>query len=514
MKLFIKFALVQFTMLFLLAAAMATDDLQSEPSQEVLSAMSGIAGNAIVNNHASEYLEDLSDNVGGRVTGTPQSQQAIVWALEKMRSIGLENVHAEPFQLSRGWQRVSASAQLTSPIHRQLVVSSIGWFGSTPSGGVDGDVVPVNIYQKKQELTDNFERWTGKILLFVAQGESPSSFDDSLQRFATLSDFIRKAAAAHPLAMIVHQGDWKHVGMNLTHTGAWNFDTYLDVPVVSMTAEDRSQIERFLAHKKIVHLLLDVHNQISSGPVASSNVAGEIRGTTNPKEIVLLGAHLDSWDLAQGATDNGVGVAATLGAADAIISSGRRPKRTIRFVLFTGEEQGLVGSLAYVKSHSADISNYLAAMVLDNGQGPIVKLNLAGRNKLIPTFATMARSLRGLEQLGVDDKVMFNTDCGPFTLSGVPGINLEQESPEYEFTHHSEADTLDKIEPDVLARNAAVMALTAFWIADQPERLDMTWSRQQTAQMLTNKKLDTGLRQLGLWGFDDLQTTRKADKPK
>jgi Zn-dependent M28 family amino/carboxypeptidase len=179
--------------------------------------------------------------------------------------------------------------------------------------------------------------------------------------------------------------------MNLTHTGVLSFDPYFDIPVVSMTAEDRSQMERFLEHKRTVHLKLKVQNEATSGPVESGNVVGEIRGTQNPEQVIVLGGHLDSWDLAQGSTDDGTGVATTLGAAEAIMASGQRPKRTIRFVLFTGEEQGLLGSFAYVKIHNDDIPNHLAAIILDNGQGPVVELNLGGRDDLIAVFREVCR---------------------------------------------------------------------------------------------------------------------------
>jgi hypothetical protein len=458
-----------------------------ESSKESLSAVIAIAGNGMMNSHPYEYLEDLSDNIGGRVTGTPQAQQAIDWASKKMKAIGLENVHVEKWQILHGWKRVSAAARLSSPISRSLTVTSMGWVASTPAGGVDADVVPVNIYQMKQELAENTPKWAGKILLFVAKGDAPPP-SDAIQRFVAFGDFIKKTALAHAAAVILRQGSWEIAGMNLTHTGVLGFGSYFDIPVVSMTAEDRSQLERFLDHKQTVHLNLQVQNETTSGPVESGNVVGEIRGTQNPEQVIVLGGHLDSWDLAQGSTDDGVGVATTLGAAEAIVASGQRPRRTIRFVLFTGEEQGLLGSFAYVKTHHDDIANHIAAIVLDNGQGPIVKLNLGGMNDLIPVFETLVGSLRAFGNIGVNDKINFDTDCGPFTLAGLPGINLEQDSPQYKFAHHSEADTLDKVEPDLLIRNATVMAVTAFWIADRRDRVATAWSREKTAQMLVDKK--------------------------
>ena len=292
-------------------------------------------------------------------------------------------------------------------------------------------------------------------------------------------------------------------GMHLTHTGALGFDTYYDLPVVSMIAEDQEQLERFLDHGKTVRVKLDVQNRVS-GPVESANVVGEIPGTEHPEQVVVIGGHLDSWDLAEGSTDDGVGVATTLGAAEAIIKSGQRPRRTMRFVLFTGEEQGLLGSLAYTKTHKDEMKNHVGAVILDNGQGPVVSLNLGGRDDLVAAVKKFTDSVKAFGEVKVDDRTVFGTDAGPFILQGLPGINMGQDSPEYKYTHHSAVDTFDKVKPDLLTRDSTLMALTAFWIADRPERLASPWSPQQTAAMLTKKHEDTVLKMFGMWPFGDM----------
>jgi len=274
--------------------------------------------------------------------------------------------------------------------------------------------------------------------------------------------------------------------------------------VVSMTAEDQSQLERFLDQGKTVRLKLNVQNRVTSGPMDSANVVGEIRGTEYPEQVVVVGGHLDSWDLAQGATDDGCGVATTLGAAEAIAASGFKPKRTIRFVLFTGEEQGLLGSLAYTKTHKSEMANHVAAVILDNGQGPVVSLNLGGRKDLVPAVEKFADSVKSFGELKVDDRAVFGTDAGPFVLAGLPGINMGQDSPEYRYTHHSVVDTFDKVKPDLLTRDATLVALTSFWIASRPERLASPWPPEKTAKMLVEKKQDKFLKAIGLWSFGDL----------
>ena len=250
-----------------------------------------------------------------------------------------------------------------------------------------------------------------------------------------------------------------------------------------------------------VRLKINVQNRVTPGPVDSANVVGEIRGTENPEQIIVVGGHLDSWDLASGATDNGCGATTTLGAAEAILKSGYKPRRTIRFVLFTGEEQGLDGSFAYAKMHHAEMANHVAAVILDSGQGPVIGLQLGGRDDLVPAAESFANSLQAFGEIKVDDEVEFGTDTGAFILAGLPGINLNQDSPDYKYTHHSPVDTFDKVKADILDRNATIMALTAFWIADRAQRFASPWAPEKTAQMLVDKHQDGFLKAFNIWPF-------------
>jgi Zn-dependent M28 family amino/carboxypeptidase len=502
-------------MLVFVSVALWGDSSSTEPSSPAedgtLPALTAIAGKGMMSCHAYEDLEELSDQIGGRVTGSPEAAQAVAWGLAKMRALGLENVHAEKWMLSRGWTRLSAEAELLAPIHRRLIVTSLGWVGSTPAGGAEAEVITVNRNQLEEEMKNHASQWAGKVLLMVRKGEAPQ---ERWGEFAKFETFLKTAYAAHAVAIIGGQGGSKSAGMHLTHTGALGFDQYYDIPVVSMTAEDQDQLERFLDQHKTVRIKIDIQNRVTSGPVESANVVGEIRGSEHPEQIIVVGGHLDSWDLAEGTTDDGMGVATTLGAAEAILSAGTKPRRTLRFVLFTGEEQGLLGSLAYTKTHKSEMANHVAAVILDNGQGPVVKLNLGGRKDLIPAVQKFAEAVKSFGELGVDDGLMFGTDTGSFTLEGLPGINMDQDSPEYRYTHHSEVDTFDKVKPDILTRDATLVALTAFWIADRPERLATPWPPEQTAKMLVEKKQDELLKVFGLWPFGDLGKEQKEKEKK
>ena len=482
--------------------AVAQSETRQSPAQDgTLSKLAAISGAAALESHDYEDLNELSDGIGARITGSPEAAKAIAWAVEKMKAVGLENVHTESWQLFRGWTRVSAEAELLSPIHRRLTIDSMGWVGSTPHDGIEATVVAVNAYQLSEEVQRNPPKWRGKILLVVQKGTPPA---DRLAARAKFGGFLREAQQVGALAVIGGQGGSKAAGMHLTHTGMLGVDVSFEIPVVSITAEDQSQLERYVARGQSPRLHLDVQNTFSNGPVPSANVVGEIPGSRNPEQIVVVGGHLDSWDLASGSTDNGFGVATTLGAAEAILKSGFKPRRTIRFVLFTGEEQGDDGSFNYVRMHKREIANHLAAIVLDDGQGTVTGFALGGRSDLIASVQEFADSLRSFGPLSVADDTVFDTDTGPFILAGLPGIGLKQNSHEYEYFHHSPVDTFDKVQPEMLSRDTAIMALTAFWIADRAERLAVPWPPEKTAHMLIDKHDDVMLKLFGLWPFGNI----------
>lgn len=484
------------------AAASKTDD-------GTLKALTAVAGAATMESHTYEFLRQISDDIGARVTGSPECNKAIAWGVEKMNAIGLENVHTEKFQVSRGWTRISADAELTAPIHRGLMVDSLGWVGSTAPGGVEAELVGVNTNDLPGEIKNNAANWKGKILITYAKGEAPK---DRMMAFLQFGDFLKLAHQNGAVAVIGGQGGRPSAGMHLTHTGALGFDTTYEIPVVSMSAEDQQQLQRYLDRAVPVRVKINVQNRLTDGPVNTANVIGEIRGTEHPEQIIVVGGHLDSWDLASGATDNGAGTSTTLGAAEAIVKSGFKPRRTIRFVLFTGEEEGLLGSIAYVKAHNDEMANHVAAVILDAGQGAVTGFQLGGRQDLVAVTEPFAESLQAFGKLSVNDETVFGTDTGPFIIAGLPGINLDQDTAEYKFTHHSAVDTFDKVSADVLDRNAAIQALTAFWIADRPERYAFPAPDAVTAKMLVEKHQDGFLKAFGLWPFGNLGGDTGAPK--
>jgi carboxypeptidase Q len=465
-----------------------------------------IAGEGMLESHAFQYLTELSDDIGARVTGSPAEHKAEEWGAAKMKAIGLENVHTEKYQIWRGWTRGTADAEVLTPVRHKLHVDAMGWTGSTQAGGAEGDVVPVNLFDLESEIK-NVSRLKGKVALVVMRGVQRKDF---MLLFAQFGDFLRAAGPAGVIAVIGGQAGRKSAGMNLTHTGILGLNADFAVPVVSMTAEDQGQLERFVERGITPRVRFDVQNTFTSGPVETANVVGEIRGSEHPEQILVVGGHLDSWDLAEGTTDNGSGTATVLGAAEAIVRSGERPRRTIRFVLFTGEEQGLDGSFAYIKQHQSEMGNHLGNLVLDSGQGAVKGFQMGGRDDLVAVFQPFADSLANFNKISVDDKVESGTDTLPFSVAGLPGINMLQDTTDYKYTHHSAADALEAQKPDVLAQNATLMALAAFWIADRPERFATRWSAERTARMLRTQHEYEELKAFNLWPFGDLGADDKG----
>src|SRR5258707_7917403 len=209
-----------------------------------------IAGNATMDSPAFQILTQLSDDVGARVTGSPEARKAIDWGSAKMKSIGLENVHTEKWNLWKGWTRGTAEAEMLAPLHRQLAISAMGWTGSTVAGGTDADIAPANFFDLDAEMK-NVSKFHGKIVYVVAQGNPKQNF---WTLFGNYASFLRRLHAAGAVAVIGGDFGFKPEGMHLTHTGILGFSVDEEIPVVSMTKEDEGQIARYLAEGKNVRL--------------------------------------------------------------------------------------------------------------------------------------------------------------------------------------------------------------------------------------------------------------------
>ena len=460
------------------------------------SALAQIKRRSTSNSFGYRSLQELCDQIGGRLTGSAQDRQAQRWAVKKMRAAGLSNIHLEPWQMEQAWSRGYATAELLAPEHYRLLVDSMGWAGSTPAGGIEAEIVRVDRDRLDEERRDNSGHWAGKVLFLVSGGRP----GNSLEAFAQTRAFLNAAWEAHAAAVIGGSDNLSNHCSNLTHTDPVDFSgRVFPLPMVVMAAAHRQILVRKLADGEAVRIKLDVQNQVLSAPAESANVVGEIRGSRFPNQVVLLGAHLDSWDLGQGATDDGFGVASVLQAAQSLVQSGVHPARTLRFVLFTGEEQGIQGSRAYAAKHRAELPDHVAAVVMDQGEGPLTGIQLNGRTDLVGAIEAAIPLVSAGTPLTVDDSLFVFSDAMAFVLAGVPGIDLRQNSSGYSCIHHSAADTFDKIGAGTLSQNATTLALLVFWMADHPQRLGERWPAEDTARMLRAKGAADFLRDERLW---------------
>jgi carboxypeptidase Q len=446
-------------------------------------------------------LEQLCDVIGPRLTGSVAALHAERQVLAHMREIGLQGVHGEVWTLPRGWQRGPAAASLAAPFRMPIPIAAYGWTGSTPKHSGPVPVVLIEANDVAEHLAalvrSQGESWSGNALLISSNPDKP------LRAYAQLLPLLQAATAAHAIAVLRHD---TRPGNGIVHSEPLavvlpeTIDPNL-LPVVDLPVEHQKLIERLLRLNRPVNINIDVENRFTDGPVVSNNLVGEIPGTTHPEEIVLVSAHLDSWDLGTGATDDGFGTAAVLGAAQSVIRAGLHPERTLRFVLFTGEEEGLLGSRAYVRQHAAELSNIVATFALDWGAGPIVQLPTAGHPELLPLLTQFNELTPDLHLQSPNVGWLFMTDAYAFTLAGLPGIAPLVRAPGYFEQAHSAEDTLDKVSSSDLPQAMTVLAMASFFLADTQDIPQGHFTPAQTAAALTQGKQKPMLDAFGLWPF-------------
>jgi hypothetical protein len=456
-------------------------------SPDALAAVRAIAARGGDSSRVADDLRHLTDVIGPRLTGSESSARAAAWGAARFRALGADSVWTEPWTLARAWTRGPVAVRLVAPHVRALEGASVGWSPGT-DGPVAGDVLFVDA-RSEGELGERFgARLRGAWVMLRAPlpmppaDGAPLTAADSAALVArrrevlapSRSDEERAFVAARPrllaamgAAGILHSGD-KEGGL-LTMYGSPLVDAPL--PQLVLPHESFAMLHRLLAAGERPRLEARIDNAFSAGPVAERNVLAELRGRERPDEVVLVAAHLDSWDLGTGASDDGAGVVAVLEAARILKESGARPRRTIRFALFGGEEQGLLGSRAYAASHRAELGRWQGVVVLDNGTGRITGMTVQGRDDLVPLWRALFEPIGALGPFAVKAGRKGGTDHLAFTPFGVPGFNYDQLPRGYDRTYHSGIDTFDHAFPGDLAQAAAVMAATAYQLADAPRLL-------------------------------------------
>ncbi len=422
-----------------------------------------LAESVAASGRALEYVRALAE-IGPRLTGTSTYRRAARWAAAEMRAAGIQDIAFDGFTIPDGWERVRASARIAAPSGRDLHVAALGWTPSTPDGGVEADVVAVPRLAADSiaRLGDLHDRI---VLLPVADvGGNPSTI---AERRRALDVALHEAGVR---AILSPEPD----GGNVLAARDRTFGAQMGaLPAAQIGADDAREIRR-LAERGRVRVALDLQNRVLRGPVIVDNVVGVIRGRDRPDEWVLVGAHLDSWDFSPGVQDNAAGAAMVLDAARAIAALPKAPRRSIRFVLWGGEEQGQLGSNAYARAHAAELDDCVAVLNADAGTGRQLGWTAPGRSDVARVGqSVVAPTLAPIGGIEFDESMRyaFQSDGAAFVREGVPVLDLNADDSRYEEIHHKATDTLARLNSRHLAAGAAIVAATAYAVADAPDRI-------------------------------------------
>ncbi|HET7506658.1 MAG TPA: M20/M25/M40 family metallo-hydrolase [Kofleriaceae bacterium] len=428
-----------------------------------------IVATAHADREAFTKLAYLTDRIGNRLSGTPALDRAIAWAAQAMKADG-HDVRTEKVMVPH-WVRGVEAAELTAPIARPLRVIGLGGTVATPKAGITAPVVVVHSWS---ELEAGAAQVKGAIVLYdVAM---PKWTEDKGSGYGEIVEYRGRGAsrAAKLGAVAVLMRSVTAHSLRTPHTGAMNYeDGVPKIPALAVTVEDSTLIARLAAQGPVtVHMRVDDH---ALPDVESANVIGELRGREHPEEVVVIGGHIDSWDVGQGAHDDGAGAVTVMQALTTIRKLGLVPRRTIRVVLFTNEENGLRGGRAYAKDHAAELASTVLAVESDSGgfapRGFSIQVRPEVADRVKARVTEIGQLLGAINATHVS-LGHGGADIGPMVSAGVPTVGLETDGRTYFDIHHTDADTLDKVDPAALADDVAAVAALAFVVADLPERLD------------------------------------------
>jgi carboxypeptidase Q len=417
-----------------------------------------LIGEALSTRHAWERLAELGDTFGHRLSGSQALEDAIDWAVEQMKKDGLERVRKEPVKVTH-WVRGKESLQIVAPRRHDVVMLGLGNSVGTPAEGVEAELLIVHSFQ---ELEAAGPRVKGKIVLFNV------AFTNYGETVQFRSGGPSRAAALGAVAALVRSVG--PPGLRTPHTGALTYaDGVPRIPAAAITTEDADRLQRMIDRGNTLRLLLKMEAKML--PDADSfNVVGEIRGREKPEEVIVVGGHYDSWDVGTGATDDGGGCIVTWEALRLMSKLKLRPRRTVRVVLWTNEENGLKGGNAYRDRYREHLANHVLMLESDSGVFRPVGFGFSGSDAARAKVRDIASLLRGIDadRIGASGG---GADIGPSVQAGnIPSMSLDVEG-NYFLLHHTPADTVDKIDPMDMARASAAIAVMAYVIAEMPERL-------------------------------------------
>ena len=419
-----------------------------------------IIGAALTSNKAYERLSYLTDRIGHRLSGSKNLERAIAWAIAEMKRDGLDNVRAEKVMVPH-WVRGEESLEMTSPGSHKLAMLGLGGSVGTPASGITAEAVVVRNFDQLDALGEHVR---GKIVVYNVP-------------FTTYGETVRyrgygasRAASHGAVAALVRS--ITPVSLQTPHTGAMIYDEKLPkIPTAAITIEAAELLQRLYDRGDRPALRLKMQAKFLPD-AESANVVAEIKGSEKPEEIILVSGHFDSWDVGEGAHDDGGGCIIAWEAVRLLKVLGLRPRRTIRVVLYTNEENGLRGGNAYRDAHRAELSKHILAIESDSGAYRPEGFGLAATAPLQAraNLQEIARLLAGIraDRIAADGS---GADIGPIMAEGVIGGSLDVDGTHYFDIHHSHADTLDKVNQQDLALCVAAMAVMAYTVADMPQSL-------------------------------------------
>jgi hypothetical protein len=444
-------------------------------------------------------LAELCDRIGGRPTGSPACERAIEWGVAKFRAAGADSVATESFEIPAMWLPGEAAAECTAPEHFAIRLAAAPYSAST-NGTLEAAVVDAG-EGSDADFAKLGTRAKGAIALISTR--EMKTLDDLFAEYMRTPALLEAARKAG-VAAILLQSTRPH-GLLYRHPLAMANESPAP-PAAVLSREHAGRLARLAAAGEVrVRLRLDNR---TGGAFQSRNVIAEIRGREHPDEIVLLGAHLDSWDLGTGADDNGANAAMVIDAARTLHSLGVRPRRTIRFALFTGEEQGMYGSKGYVERHRSEMDRHDAAIVFDIGTGRTTGFFLNGREDLRTPLEKALAGLSGFELNENPGDAIDGTDNFDFLLSGVPNLVANQDAAPYLPNYHAESDTFDKINARELKANTAIAASLVWALAESPERFGRRQTKEEVDKLIGDTKLEPQMRAFAQW--EDYRSGRRG----
>ena len=425
-------------------------------------------------------LRELTDRFGGRATGSETNEQSVAWAIERFRAAGVD-VRAEAFEMPALWLEKSATATVEGKgLRFSARVAGMPFSAPTPEGGLTAPMVDAGAGEAADfERLGDAARGAFALITQPILEDIPGLFAEY-----TAASAIEERAFAAGVAGLVYMGS--RPGNQLyRHNASYGIDN--DHVMVIVERDAAARMLRLM--EAGTALTLTVRLQITTGGAFTShNVIGEIRGKDTAGEIVVIGAHLDSWDLGTGALDNGCNVAMVIDIARQIRRLGLTPARTVRFALWNGEEQGLFGSWAYVQAHEDELDDHVVASSFDTGSGRISGFVTNGRlAEMREVLEAVLEPVAGLGPFTHTDAADYGTDHFDFVLEGVAGVFADQESANYGPHYHARSDTFDKVDQEQLKLNAAIAAAFVWGYANA----EIDWGRLDRAGV--QKLIDDGL---------------------